>query len=149
MNSALRPAGSTRAWRRIVEHVFALKGRTCLMMRDGRVCAAPATTVQHIRRREHGGSDDMANLLPACGPCNYGERDRHDRHAQALVAPGGLTARQLAVVDALDALGLACAAGRRQARTILTAWRPDLHAPGADLDAACTYRRARGPLTRM
>lgn len=147
MTSALRPAGGTRQWRRICAHVFATKGRNCLMMRDGRICAAPATTVQHIRRREHGGTDDPANLLPACEPCNYGERA--DPVPQALLARPGLSARHCAVVDALDALGLACSAGRRQARTILTAWRPDLRATGPDLDTACRWRRARGPLTRL
>lgn len=148
MGSALRPAGSTRQWRRLVAAVFAAKGRRCLMLRDGRVCANYATTVQHIRRREHGGTDHPDNLLPACGPCNYGERDPHDPPTYALLPPA-LTPRQVAVVDALDAYGAACSAGRRTAQVVLTAWRPDLRASGADLDAACAWRRTRGPLTRL
>lgn len=150
MTSALRPAGSTRRWRDLVAHVFATKGRACQMIRDGHPCGAYATTVQHVIRREHGGTDAIGNLIPACGPCNYGERDPGDQVARADRTAVTLTARQTRIVDALDSLGLACSAGRRQARALLQRWH---FAPrmtgGADLDAACAYRRARGPLTRM
>jgi hypothetical protein len=151
--SALRPTGSTRHWRTIVAYVLDHKGRRCLMDRDGHPCGAYATTVQHVVRREHGGGDDLANLIPACGPCNYGERPDRAAAAAALaaeaLAAAGLTARQAAVVDALDACGLACTAGRRQAAALLARWALPLRASGGELDAACAYRRARGPLTRL
>lgn len=148
MTSALGPAGSTRAWRRLVTRVFDSKGRRCQMLRDGRPCRAYATTVQHIVRREDGGTDALSNLIPACEPCNYGERPPDPAGADP-AAPAGLTARQHALVDALDAHGLACSAGRRQARALLARWQVQLRSSGADLDAACAYRRARGPLIRM
>ena len=31
----------------------------------------------------------------------------------------------------------------------MTRWAAPLRASGTDLDTACAYRRARGPLTRM
>lgn len=148
--SALRAAGSTRQWRNIVAFVLDHKGRRCLMDRDGHRCGAYATTVQHVVRREHGGTDDLENLVPACGPCNYGERADPGADALAATAPpwAALTGRQLAVVDTLDAHGLACSAGRRQAAALLARWGLPA-ARGGDLEVACAYRRARGPLTRL
>jgi hypothetical protein len=149
VTSALRPSGSTRRWRILVAHVFAVKGRACQMIRDGHVCGAYATTVQHVIRREHGGTDAVSNLIPACGPCNYGERDPGDQVATADRLAVALTRRQIEIMFLLDLHGLSCSAGRRQARALLDRWEPELHASGPDLDAACAYRRARGPLTRM
>lgn len=150
MTSALRPSGSTRRWRILVAHVFAVKGRSCQMIRDGHPCGAYATTVQHVIRREHGGTDAIGNLIPACGPCNYGERDPGDQVAADRTAVGpALTTRQFWIVAALDAHGLPCSAGARPARALLMRCEPNLYATGPDLDAACAYRRARGPLTRM
>ena len=34
-------------------------------------CGAPATTADHVVERARGGEDDIRNLVPACGPCNY------------------------------------------------------------------------------
>lgn len=38
--------------------------------------AAPATTADHVVPRSHGGSNQLANLRPACGPCNSGRGNR-------------------------------------------------------------------------
>ena len=147
MTSALRPTGSTRTWRRIVAYVLEHKGRRCQMTRHGRTCGAHATTVQHVVQRRHGGTDDLNNLIPACTGCNYGERP--PAGAAPLGPPPVLTGRAAAVVDALDALGVACAAGRRQAVAALDRWNVPIRPTGAQVDAACAYRRTRGPLTRL
>ena len=113
--SALRPSGSTRQWRDLVAWVLSRPGgRVCRMLRDGRVCGAYATTVQHVVPRWAGGTDDPRNLIPACGPCNYSERHRPPPAA----APVALTARQAALVELLDAYGLSCTGGRRQAAAL-------------------------------
>jgi hypothetical protein len=117
------------------------------MTRDGRQCGAFATTVQHVVQRRHGGSDDPDNLIPACTACNYGERP--PAGAAALGPAPVLTGRAAAVVDALDALGVACSAGRRQAQAALRRWDLPIRPTGTEVDAACAYRRARGPLTRL
>jgi hypothetical protein len=38
-------------------------------------CEAPATSVDHVVPRALGGSDDPANLVPACTWCNSSKRD--------------------------------------------------------------------------
>lgn len=40
------------------------------------LCAGEATTVDHVKPLSKGGSHMLANLRPACGPCNSGKRDR-------------------------------------------------------------------------
>lgn len=79
--------GSTRAWRRIREEVFAAKGRTCLLAfepwgdDDNQRCSTVATEVHHTEDRDVVG-DDPRFLIPACQPCNLkaGDptRDRAD-----------------------------------------------------------------------
>lgn len=61
--SALRPGGSTSAWRRIRARVLAEEPRC-------RWCGDPSTTVDHIVPRARGGGDDRANLAASCEPCN-------------------------------------------------------------------------------
>lgn len=48
-------------------------------------CGAPATTAGHIVPRIDGGTSDLANLAPECGPCNYSEGGRlaHRRSGNA------------------------------------------------------------------
>lgn len=73
--SALKDAGSTRAWRRIRLHVLRRDGYRCqMMLPDGSVCGEPASTVDHAVRREHGGTDALLNLRAACIRCNMGWR---------------------------------------------------------------------------
>jgi 5-methylcytosine-specific restriction endonuclease McrA len=66
-------------WARIRASVFAAKGRRCHW------CGAYATTVDHVVPLAIGGSHDLANLVPACQPCNsrrgarFGNRRRSGR----------------------------------------------------------------------
>lgn len=39
-------------------------------------CGGKATTIDHVIALSAGGSDDIDNLVPACGRCNSGKRDR-------------------------------------------------------------------------
>lgn len=34
-------------------------------------CGRPATTADHLKPVARGGTHDLANLVPACGRCNY------------------------------------------------------------------------------
>jgi 5-methylcytosine-specific restriction endonuclease McrA len=36
----------------------------------------PATTADHLIPKAHGGTDEVWNLVPACGPCNYSRKDK-------------------------------------------------------------------------
>jgi hypothetical protein len=83
--SALRPGGSTRAWRTIREWKLAENRR----VNDGRceqaipgVCTGVATEVHHIHGRMAG--DGAANLHATCKECNLriGDptRQRHVEH---------------------------------------------------------------------
>ncbi|PYC66640.1 hypothetical protein C7C45_24155 [Micromonospora arborensis] len=36
----------------------------------------PATTADHIVPLSKGGTNQLSNLRPACGPCNYGRGNR-------------------------------------------------------------------------
>nr|WP_255511149.1 HNH endonuclease signature motif containing protein [Micromonospora sp. WP24] len=51
-----------------------------LVLADGPVCSLcrrrTATTADHILPLSRGGTNDLANLRPACGPCNYGRGNR-------------------------------------------------------------------------
>jgi hypothetical protein len=72
--SALGPHGSTWRWRKMRARVLAEDGwRGCMIARpDGRACGMPASCVDHIVRRRHGGTDVRINLRPACRECNRG-----------------------------------------------------------------------------
>lgn len=65
MASSLRPAGSTRAWRKIRAAVLERDGYRC------RWCGRPADTVDHLTARARNGDDDPGNLVAACRRCNY------------------------------------------------------------------------------
>lgn len=52
-------------WAELTEQVFEEQGRTCLYC-----AAAPATTVDHVVPIIRGGSNHLANLVPACKSCN-------------------------------------------------------------------------------
>lgn len=139
MSSALTRRGSTSRWRRIREAILIRDRHTCRKVVDGHLCGAYADTVGHIVRRENGGNDEPANLRAECGPCNYGERPTPPA---AVVRPSLV---QLGIARLLDEAGLACTAGRRLALAVLPARR----FRASDIDAACGWRRGRGPLTRV
>ncbi len=67
---ALRGTASERhygpAWRKLSAAVLERDGRICHW------CGTTATTADHVVPRRQGGSDDMANLVAACRPCNSG-----------------------------------------------------------------------------
>lgn len=69
----LTAEGSTRAWRAVREYVLRRDDGLCQVpLGDGRLCLAPATTVDHILPRSRGGGDAPENLRAACHPCNKG-----------------------------------------------------------------------------
>jgi 5-methylcytosine-specific restriction endonuclease McrA len=47
-------------------------------------CGGTATTADHIIEVDRGGTNDLANLVPACNPCNSrrGQQYRAQRDAQ-------------------------------------------------------------------
>ena len=51
-------------WAKMRARVFATKGHKC------HYCGEDAWQVDHFIPRAHGGTDDMDNLFPCCGPCN-------------------------------------------------------------------------------
>lgn len=60
------------------------KLRVFVLKRDSNVCfycGSFADTVDHVVSKVHGGPDDPANLVAACGSCNYGKggATRRDR----------------------------------------------------------------------
>ena len=134
----------TRRWRAVRDHVLHRDHRRCMMTRDGVVCGAYADTVQHVIRREHGGTDELSNLVAACQPCNYGESSGSDPRP-----PGRLTATAVTIVSVLDAYGIQTGAGRRRAISTLAEACPGVRYRSADIDAACRWRRHRGPLGRL
>ena len=44
-----------------------------------RTCGAPATDVDHIVRRNYGGSEDDSNLQSLCHPCHSSKTGREGR----------------------------------------------------------------------
>jgi 5-methylcytosine-specific restriction protein A len=142
MTSSLTRRGSTARWRRIREAILVRDHHTCMRPVDGHLCGAHATTVGHIVRREHGGTDEPVNLRAECATCNYGERPP----APAAIVRPSLT--QLGIARVLDTVGLPTTAGRRQALEVLAVELPLNRFRSSDVDAACRHRRARGPLTR-
>jgi HNH endonuclease len=145
---ALTAAGGTRQWSRLVQATLVRDRYICRLTRDGHPCGAPATTADHVVSRALGGLDELSNLQASCVPCNLSKgggavlrgragTDLVDRH-NALIA----------IVKLLDRCGVPVEAGRRRAIPALAAvsihsWR------STDIDAACRYRRHRGPLTRV
>lgn len=71
MSALLRPAGSTRAWRRLRRLVLERDRYRCqLPAEDGATCGAYATHVDHVVPRAAGGSDHPSNLRAACARHN-------------------------------------------------------------------------------
>lgn len=71
--SALRPTGSTRAWRRLRAFVLDRDGWRCQLPADdrpGQLCLDLAEHVDHVTPRALGGTDDPANLRAACATHN-------------------------------------------------------------------------------
>lgn len=71
MPDRLPPWGGRYA-QRITALVLAVKGTDC------HLCGAAggATTADHVLPRSRGGDDSLANLEPACQPCNSARGDR-------------------------------------------------------------------------
>jgi 5-methylcytosine-specific restriction enzyme A len=59
--------GSGWEWQRTRARILSRDGGICVM--NG--CNEPATIVDHIRRREHGGGNDDANLRSLCAAHNH------------------------------------------------------------------------------
>jgi HNH endonuclease len=136
----------TRRWAAIRAWVLRRDHEICQMTVDGHRCGAHADTVNHIVRREHGGTDAVSNLQAACAPCNYGEIPAD---APYTPPPPRLTVKQALVVRALDTVGAPVSVGRRRAAPVLAARYPDTTFGARDIDTACRYRRARGALVRL
>jgi len=146
MSSALTRRGSTRHWRRIRDVILLRDGHRCQMtMPNGERCGATATDVNHKVRRADAPRgfpiDAPSNLEAACMRCNRGERIGQD------LLPMSPTPVQLVIARILDRAGVPYTAGRRLAVPALIAaghpWR------NRDIDAACHFRRTRGPLIRV
>lgn len=134
----------TRAWGHLREFVLYRDRYRCQMMSDGNVCGMYADTVQHRVRREHGGTDDLSNLIAACGGCNYGERSTIPP-----APPTQLSARVMLVVATLDRVGAPTTVGRRRALPIMIREHPSVRFRRDDIDVACRWRRHRGALVRL
>jgi 5-methylcytosine-specific restriction protein A len=63
--SALRPAGSTRKWRKIRMQILQRDKYMCQYCRKRR-----ATHVDHVKPRSRGGLDGDKNLVASCQKCN-------------------------------------------------------------------------------
>lgn len=61
---------SKGAWNRLRQVVFDRDGRDC------QYCGDEANTVDHIVPVSRGGTNDLANLTPACKTCNSSKRDK-------------------------------------------------------------------------
>lgn len=57
---------NSRAWRAQARELY---GLPCLW------CGAPADTADHLVPLAHGGTNDPANVVPACRSCNSARRD--------------------------------------------------------------------------
>lgn len=137
------PKWGGRPASRVRPVVLARDGYRCQMIRDGRVCGRPATTVDHIVPQSKGGAVyDLANLRAACADCNF-------RGGGLLVSesqrPESLTIVQAQLAAQLDALGLPADVGRRSVIGVLRRMGAKRLPKSDDLDAACAWRRARGP----
>lgn len=145
MTSALTRRGSTRRWRTIRDAILRRDGFRCQMIRDGARCGRPAGDVNHKIRRADAPPgfplDAASNLEAACTHCNRGDRPGR------ITLPPAPTMAQVAIANILDTAGIPYTAGRKLARPVLTAaghpWR------NRDIDAACRWRRYRGPLIRV
>lgn len=69
------PKGDRRLARKILAQVDGpVSSEVYAAIRDSGpcvYCAAPATTVDHVVPLARGGREHPANLVPACGPCNF------------------------------------------------------------------------------
>lgn len=143
----LTEAGGSRAWRRTVAAVLARDRYVCRMRRDGHRCGAVATTANHVIPRRLGGTDAMSNLEAACAPCNMADGGRLAATLAARAALVEVHNTVTAIVAILDRYGAPADAGRRVALDVLARRTPHRWRT-RDVDHACAYRRARGPLTR-
>ena len=61
-------------WQRTSASVIARDGGVCQLRLAG--CTVRATTTDHVIAKANGGTDDDANLITTCRPCNSKKRDR-------------------------------------------------------------------------
>jgi 5-methylcytosine-specific restriction endonuclease McrA len=55
------------------------KTRAAILTRDSHrchYCGGKATTIDHVLPLERGGTNDPANLVAACGRCNYSKQEK-------------------------------------------------------------------------
>jgi hypothetical protein len=64
------PPAYNSGWRRVRADILARDDGACAY------CGAPADHVDHVIPRHQGGTDDPANLVAACMPCNTSKGPR-------------------------------------------------------------------------
>ncbi|MCI3238198.1 HNH endonuclease [Streptomyces spinosisporus] len=82
-----------------------LRNRAALLA-DGPACVycvAPATTADHVIPQARGGTHDLDNLVPACGPCNTAKNNRTPDEWRAGIATRAVSRRARAA--RLDSTG--------------------------------------------
>jgi hypothetical protein len=127
---------------RLRRAVIARDGSTCKMLRDGKVCGRPAEHANHRKRCRDGGPETRRNMEAACQECNL--IDGGVSRFEHVPPPARLTPVQRLIASALDAAGLRSEAGRRIALRALGGAAKRYRS--ADVDAACRWRRHRGPI---
>ena len=75
--------GYTRRWQAIARTFY---GQPCHYKFPG-VCTGIADTCDHVIPKARGGTDDLANLVPACRACNSAKRDRLSRRTTTPAPP--------------------------------------------------------------
>ena len=83
-------------------------------------CGGPATTADHVRPLPRGGHEAEYNLVPACGPCNYGKGGRLlIEWDQVRVAHGAAQSFLVAAELERELSGFRADLGHREARLAL------------------------------
>lgn len=65
-------------WLQLRKEVFELKGRLCLMLKDGVICGAEASDIDHIVPND---DDSIDNLQPVCRACHKRKSSSEGWHA--------------------------------------------------------------------
>lgn len=122
----MRPAKNARsgaASQRLTHRVLEVWGTRCWLQLPG--CTLRATTKDHVIPVDHGGTDDMQNLRPACVSCNSKRQNlaisgaggievtvivgppspQQQEHAHQCARPGDLVIDRDLLADALTAPG--------------------------------------------
>jgi len=69
-------ATAKNGWWSIRKEVWDRDGGRCRLIKNGKVCGAPAAEVHHIIPLSKGGTNTKANLISACKDCH----DRRHHH---------------------------------------------------------------------